>query len=392
MKEMRYGNLYDYVNQRYDESVTELYKQRIGLIKRFTIYNGGARLINLITIGIALVMISYDIYQGGSGIGSFMLVYSTAKVMQTAFQGLFDNLVLIGSDGRFIDDYREIMSYKEYGTGEGTVETLVKGGKLSQQSPAIPVPAQMDIEFRNVHFTYPETERQILKDVSVTIRQGEKIAIVGENGSGKSTFISLLCGMYEPDSGCVLMGGVEAHRHQALVKQAVSCTFQMFGRYALSIADNIRIGDLYREYSDDEIIAAAKLTGAYEFAARLKDGFETHLSNYKAGNTDLSGGEWQKIAIARAILKKDARVLILDEPTAALDPIAEAKLYEDFNSITGDKTTILISHRLGATRLADKILVFDNGRIAEQGTHEQLMALNGIYAEMYRAQSQWYVA
>lgn len=392
MKEMRYGNLYDYVNQRFDDSVTELYKQRIHIIRKYSLFNGTARLVNLITIGAALVLISFDIYHGRAGIGSFVLVFSTARVMQNAFQALFDNVVLIGSDGRFISDYEDIMCFDEYSNEQVSAEMLVKGDYVPERTTHPNVPAEIDIEFRNVDFTYAETNREILKNVSVTIRQGEKIAIVGENGSGKSTFISLLCGMHKPDNGSVLINELDAYQQQKLIKRTVSCTFQMFGHYAMSVADNIRIGDIHHAYSEDEIREAAELAGAYDFICKLPNGLHTQLSNYKLGGVELSGGEWQKIAIARAILKRDARVLVLDEPTAALDPVAEAKLYEDFHRITGNKTTILISHRLGATRLADRILVFDHGRIVEEGSHTELMARQGLYAEMYKSQSQWYVA
>ncbi|WP_019534795.1 ABC transporter ATP-binding protein [Paenibacillus ginsengihumi] len=393
MKEMRYGNLYDYVKKKYEDSVTDLYNKRIRLIKRFTLFNGGAQLISLSTIGIALAIIAYEIYRGDAGIGSFVLVYSTAKVMQTAFQGMFEHAVLIGSDGRFLDDYNQLMKYEEDDSDRGEGEELqIKGGAVRKPSPLADAPSRIDMEFHKVSFAYPETDRQVLRDVNVRIRQGEKIAIVGENGSGKSTFISLLCGMYAPTEGRVLLNDADACEQRETIQRTVSCTLQMFGKYEISIADNIRIGDLFREYSDEEIAEAAKLAGAYEFISRLKDGMHTYAGNHYKGGVELSGGQWQKIAIARAILKKDARILIMDEPTAALDPVAEAQLYEDFHRITGDKTTILISHRLGATRLADRILVFSQGRIAEEGSHDELMALDGIYAEMYRAQSQWYVA
>jgi hypothetical protein len=177
----------------------DLYKKTIKLIKRFSLFHGGAGLISLITVGVALVMVSFDIYHGRAEIGSFILVYSTAKIMQGAFQGLFDHFILIGNDGRFINDYYDIMNFEEYSQESGKVETLVKGGRPIEGSKEVVIPSNIDIEFKNVNFTYPETSLQVLKDVSVTIRQGEKIAIVGENGSGKSTFIALLCGMYKPD-------------------------------------------------------------------------------------------------------------------------------------------------------------------------------------------------
>jgi ATP-binding cassette, subfamily B, bacterial len=393
MKEMRFGNLYDYIKERYEASVTEMYNKTIYLIKKYTYYNIGARLINLVTIGIALGMISYDIYKGRTGIGSFVLVYSTAKIIQSAFQGIFDHVILIGSDGRFIKDYEDIMAFEEYTTEKDDVVPLVKGSKHAlQPKAAVCIPEQVHIEFREVNFSYPDTNRQVLSNVSVSIRQGEKIAIVGENGSGKSTFISLLCGMYKPDQGSVSLNQLDPHRNQEFAKRAISCTFQMFGKYSMSVFDNVRIGDLFRSSPENDIRDAAELSGADGFISRLSQGYQTQLGNFKEGGVELSGGEWQKLAIARAILKKESRILVLDEPTAALDPVAEAKLYEDFRQLTGDKTTILISHRLGATRLADRILLFHNGEIAEEGTHEELMNRNGRYAEMYRAQSQWYVA
>lgn len=375
MKEMRFGNLYDYINKKFENSVLDLHIKRQKIIKKYTLANGGARLISHITIAIALIIVSYDIYMGKSEIGSFMLIYSSAKRMQSAFQTMFVNFVIINSEGRFVADYVDILNYEE--------ESLDKS--IHEH------PSNADIKFNNVTFRYPETEKNILNNISVEINRGERIAIVGENGSGKSTFIALLCGLYKPDSGNINFGGKDIKEDISNLRKAVSCTFQNFGHYDMSIADNIRIGDPDREYSDEDIIEVVKISGAYEFIKDLKNGINSHLGSLKKDGTRLSGGQWQKIAMARTLFKKDAEILVLDEPTAALDPISEAKLYEDFDKMAGDRTVILISHRLGATRLADRILVFDNGNIIEAGSHEQLMKLKGMYAKMYQAQAQWYI-
>lgn len=240
-------------------------------------------------------------------------------------------------------------------------------------------------------FAYPNTDRLVLRDINVKIRQGEKIAIVGENGSGKTTFFLLLAGLYRPQKGKIFFAGKNLEDNLGLMRRATSFVFQDFGRYQLTVADNIRIGNLYRELSDADIELAAKLIGADEFIQKLEQKYQTFLGNLEEGRTDLSGGQWQKLAFARAIAKPEARVMMLDEQTAALDPISEAKFYQEFKELTGDRIAIMISHRLGATKLADRIFVFDKGQIVEEGTHEELMKRRGLYYEMYQAQAQWYM-
>lgn len=396
MKEMRFGNLYDYIRDKFEKSVVAVDKKRKDIIKKYTFGNGAARLVSYITLGIALGIISYDIYVGKAGIGSFMLIYSSSKNMQAAFEGLFLNLISIGNDGRFIEDYTEIMNYKEEAFENGEEikskykikdkrklkESLIEKNEMYNSS--------FDIEFKNVTFKYPGTDRIILDNISVKIKKGEKIAIIGENGCGKSTFIALLCGLYKPDSGNIYIGGLEVKDNIGLLRKLISCTFQDFGHYEMSVADNVRIGDLENEYSDDEIRDILKLTDAYGFVSKCSSEINSTLGFQKFGGTELSGGQWQKLAMARVLLKENSKILILDEPTAALDPISESKLYSDFNKLTGDKTVLLISHRLGATRLADRVLVFNGGKIAEEGTHDELIRSKGLYTEMYHAQSQWY--
>ena len=218
------------------------------------------------------------------------------------------------------------------------------------------------------------------------------MAIVGENGSGKSTFVALLCGLYQPQRGRITFAGKELSEVLGLMRRATSFVFQDFGRYQLTVADNIRIGNTYRELTEGEIITAAKRADADGFIQEMEQKYNTFLGSLEQGRTDLSGGQWQKLAFARCITRQEAKVMILDEQTAALDPISEARFYREFRELTGDRTAIMISHRLGATKLADRILVFHEGRIVEEGTHEKLMSKNGLYAQMYEAQAQWYTA
>lgn len=251
--------------EKFEKPVIRLHKKWQQVIKKYTFANGGARLISYVTIAVALIIVSYDIYIGKSQIGSFMLIYSSAQCMQTAFQGMFINFITISGEGRFVADYVDIMNYEGEFIDKSNYE----------------LPFNEDLKFNNVTFRYPETERIVLDQISVEIKHGEKIAIIGENGSGKSRFIALLCGLYKPDSGKILFGGIDVEENVGLLRKAVSCTFQKFGRYDMSIAENIRIEDLEREYSDDELIEAAKLLGAYEFIEGLKSGINTHLGSLK---------------------------------------------------------------------------------------------------------------
>jgi ABC-type multidrug transport system fused ATPase/permease subunit len=225
----------------------------------------------------------------------------------------------------------------------------------------------------------------------VHIKDGEKVAVVGENGSGKSTFISLLCGMFEAQSGSVHIGNTDMSANPADGRDIISVVFQDFAHYETSIRENIAISDKERRTSDAEILALLKNINVDDVVAGQKEGLNSQVGSFSDKANNLSGGQWQKISIARAAYRQKAKIMILDEPTSALDPVAEAQLYRDFTVLTGDRTTVLISHRLGITALVDRILVFDEGRIVEDGSHKQLMENNGLYARMYRAQAQWYV-
>lgn len=375
MKEMRFYNLYDYVNKRFDESVDVSQGVHNKLAWKYSLAQLAAMVIQYAALAVSLLLITMDILDGTRGIGSFVLIYSSAQNLQGSMNSLFASFDMIGSEGRYLEDYETVMDFEE--------ECYDEDVSISE--------GDIEIDFRDVHFTYPGSDREILKGINLKIRQGEKIAVIGENGSGKSTFISLLNGLYSPSEGQILVNGQDMNGQLGMLRKKMSCTLQDFGQYDFTIADNVRIGDMEQEHTPQEIREALEKAGLLEYVDTLKEGMETPLGNHAKGSVDLSGGQWQKLAMARNLIRKEARIMLMDEPTAALDPVAESKLYQEFQSLTGDRTVLLVSHRLGATRLADRVLVFSDGRIVEDGTHDELLKQKGLYAQMYTAQSQWYV-
>ena len=246
------------------------------------------------------------------------------------------------------------------------------------------------IEFIDVSFSYPDTDKVILDGVSFVIENGKHYSFVGVNGAGKTTITKLLTGLYDNFSGEILIDGRPIKDFsQAELKGLSSVIYQDFAKYYISMYDNIAISDLDAPDNHGEVEKAVKLVGLEDAAAKLKDGLDTPLGKIIEDGADISGGEWQRVAMARSVLCP-APLKILDEPTAALDPIGESMVYSNFEQISKGMTTIFISHRLGSTKLADIIYVLSEGKIAESGTHSHLMEKNGIYAEMFDSQADWY--
>ena len=395
IKDIKFGNLYDYLRGRYNHYLDFINGVNFRRGRKFMLLNSLAALINAISVGVCYFIVISLIVDGQAGIGAFVLVTGAVGGLQYSFRELLSNTAYIVTNGKFIDSYYEVLGFENEDDHVAAFESdflrIANGGKIKAYE-LNPMIEGSQIVFEDVVFTYPGSAHRALDGVSVEIRPGEKVAIVGENGSGKSTFINLLLGLYDPEVGRVTYGGLDVKEHIYSVRQYISCVFQHYGQYEMSVTENVRLGDPNREISDKEIIEMCKLTGADEAISGKEEGYASHLGYMDPKPTYLSGGEWQKLIFARALIRKSSKVLILDEPTAALDPMAEAQLYENFAQITGDKTTIFISHRLGATRLADRILVFDEGRIVEQGSHEQLMKKGGLYSRMYNAQAQWYMS
>jgi ATP-binding cassette subfamily B protein len=238
----------------------------------------------------------------------------------------------------------------------------------------------------NVSFTYPHAENKSVDCVSLEIKAGETVAIVGENGAGKTTLVRLLMGLYTPTEGKVFINGMDTTRaNNRSIFNGSSGVFQKYQRYQMTLEENIRISDTADKRAIDEVIAQA---GVDINSTSFPDGASTMLSREFDG-VDLSGGEWQRVAIARGLYRAH-NVVVLDEPTAAIDPIEESRIYRKFMEISKGKTAIIVTHRLGSTKIADRVIVMDKGKIVDIGTHYELINKNGLYAEMFNSQASWY--
>jgi ABC-type multidrug transport system fused ATPase/permease subunit len=248
------------------------------------------------------------------------------------------------------------------------------------------------IEFENVSFSYPGGKRQVLKNINLKFRPGETVVLVGLNGAGKTTFIKLLTRLYDPTEGRILLDGRDIKEYDtAELYKMFGIIFQDFGKYAASVSENIEFGNVNKEPDEKRVREAAVQANAQMFIDKLADGYDTPLMRYfETNGIELSIGQWQKLAIARAFYS-DADILILDEPTASLDPIAEQEIFNQFDALRADKTTIFVSHRLSSATIASKIVVLEYGELVEEGTHKELMAKGGKYYELFSTQANRYI-
>jgi ATP-binding cassette subfamily B protein len=254
----------------------------------------------------------------------------------------------------------------------------------------MPRPTTRGFEFRDVSFAYPGTTRRVLKNFNFTLSPGERIALIGENGQGKTTVVKLITRLYDPTEGQILLDGVDLREYKLEdLHHEIGVIFQDFMRYEMTARENIAVGRVERQHTEQEIEQAAEKSLAASVIAKLEKGYDQQLGRRFETGVELSGGEWQRVALARAYLR-DAQLLILDEPTAALDAKSELEVFERFAELTKDKMALLISHRFSTVRMADRIVVLSGGRLVEEGNHKQLMALGGLYAEMFEMQAASY--
>ncbi|GAA2005622.1 ABC transporter ATP-binding protein [Catenulispora subtropica] len=331
---------------------------------------------------VALAQAAWPRFGGGLSAGTTTLV-AQAVIAAVGIGAAFEESDYVISYGLTCLRHLEQV---EAAVGQARAATVDEPGGAA--SPVGPV--RESIRFEDVGFTYPGAGEAVLTGFSLELEAGTSLAVVGVNGAGKTTLIKLLCRFYEPDSGRIVIDGVDAAALDASRWQRqIAATFQDYGKYPLSAADNIGFGAAELVADRDAVERAAARAGAADYLRELSQGFDTTLSRDFKGGTDLSGGQWQRVALARAMLAVDggASVLILDEPTASLDIRAEADFIDGFLELTRGTTTIVVSHRFATVRRADRIVVLDGGRIVEDGTHDELMTLGGRYAEMFTVQA-----
>lgn len=272
----------------------------------------------------------------------------------------------------------------------GTIENYLNFLDIDERRSTTDIKLEWgDITLENVSFSYPNSETHAVKNASFTLKKGETIAIVGENGSGKSTLIRLITGLYLPANGKVIVSGFDTKElTQKSLYENTTAVFQKYQRYQMTLEDNITISQSQIEYNKSTLDNICEIAGINKDDSSFTDGYDTMLSR-EFGGVDLSGGQWQRIAIARGFFKSH-NLIVLDEPTAAIDPYEETRIYNQFAKISKDKSAIIVTHRLGSVKIADRIIVMKNGEVEEIGTHNELIQANKEYTRLYMSQEQWY--
>lgn len=375
-KELKLFGLSDFFTGEYTRLSNDIYDQNVKLARR-RLWAGSA--LSLMSTAGYYGAYTYVIYRTVSG----DLTWGSLQFLAGAIAGASNNLQIIFATFSSIADQSLFLT--------DLVEFLKVSPTVQSKVDALPAPRPIrkGFEFRNVSFWYPGTTRRILDSLDLRIEPGERIALIGENGQGKTTIVKLLTRLYDPSEGQILLDGVDLRDYSIEeLHREIGVIFQDFMRYEMTARQNIAVGRIESD-RDGEIEYAARKSMADAVIGRLPAGYEQLLGRRFEGGVDLSGGEWQKIALARAYLR-DAQLLVLDEPTAALDARSEYEVFQRFSELTEGKMALLISHRFSTVRMADRIVVLADGRIAEQGSHSQLMALGGRYAEMFELQASSY--
>lgn len=376
-KDIRLYHISPLIMKKYEEYNKDSLNEFSKMFKIVWKYNGFNKINLQIQMAVIYAYMTYKVFTKSVGIGSFTMYASSAINFSITISDFSTAIISLRQMCKLLEPYMEFEQIKSKNV-EGTKKT----GNISE----------FNIEFKNISFKYPRNKEYTLKNVSIAIKDGEKLLVVGLNGAGKTTFIKLLTRLYEPTEGEILLNGVNIKEYDYKeYMKLLSVVFQDFKLMAFSIKENIALND-YESSKDEDIERTLREAGLEKDILNLPKGISTNIyKTFEEDGIEFSGGQSQKIAISRAIYK-NAPIVVLDEPTAALDPIAEFEIYSRFRNLIGEKTAIYISHRLSSCKLCDKIAIFHNGKIIQYGTHDELIKEKGSqYESMYMAQAQYYV-
>jgi ATP-binding cassette, subfamily B, bacterial len=376
-KEVKIFGLNAFLIARYRALADTFYAANRRLAARRAGWGGLLTTIGTLGYYVAYAFIAWRTLRGDFTIGDLTFLSGSFRRLRNLLEGLLIGFSQVAGQALYLDD---LFSFFE-----------IQPEIVSPPDPRpVPVPIRAGFVFEDVGFRYPGAERWAVRHLGFTLRAGEVLALVGENGAGKTTLVKLLARLYDPDEGRILLDGHDLREYDlAALRANIGVIFQDFVRYHLTAAENIAVGRIEARDDRPRIEAAAHASLADEVIARLPAGYDQVIGKRFRTGVDLSGGEWQKVAIARAYMR-DAQLLILDEPTAALDARSEFEVFQRFKELSEGKTAVLISHRFSSVRMADRILVLEAGQIEAAGTHEELLAAGGHYAELFELQAAGY--
>ncbi len=376
-KEVRMFSLGALFVQRFQALQKQLRQERLKIVTRRASAEAVTKISSVLAVFGAFAYIAYKAMLGMITVGDLVMYFQAFQRGQGYLQGTFGALAGLYENSLYLSDLYEFLG--------------VRPKITAPTDPVTPArPMQKGIALHSVSFHYPGTNRAVLQDINMTIRPGEHIALVAENGTGKTTLVKLLCRLYDPTEGSITLDGTDIRCfNPAALRREFSIVFQDYAKYHLTAQENIWLGDVDLPPDDKKIITAAQLSGADKALSKLPNGYDSILGRWFENGEELSIGEWQKVALARAFLR-NSQIVILDEPTSSMDARAEYEVFQKFHQLTRGRTAILISHRLSTVRMADCIYVLDKGRITESGTHDQLMKHDGNYASLFATQAHNY--